>query len=345
MELGITHGRAGSIFTFVFMGYGLGLILTGSLLRWFDSRKLLILGHGGLILSLGLFSFGRTYGFLALTGLLLGFTAGTYAPCGIPLLADRFSSDNWAKIMGFHGTAPPISLLAIPLISAFILNVASWRTITLLFSILGILLLPTLIRFTRSPTPSSLPARPDYSSLLQDKRIWALAILFGIAGSANIGIYAIVPLFLVSERGFTLFDANKLLGLSRITGVIVPFVVGAIADRFGYIRTLICVMVLSAAFTILMAVAQGEILLATSLLLQTSTIISFFAVSYALITRTASPTNRGPALALTMVFGAIFMAITPWFLGTIADHYSFSYGIIAIGFMLLFSPLLLGAFR
>lgn len=345
IELGITHGQAGGIFTFVFIGYGLGLVLAGSLLRWFSSRRLLLFGHGGLILCLGLFSFGRNYGFLAPVCLLLGFSAGIYPPCAIPLLVERFSSENWAKVMGLHGTAPPISLLTVPLIAAFLLNVASWRYLTLLFSLFGILLLPTLIKFTKTPSAPSLPAKPDYWSLLGDKRIWVLAILLGIAASANIGIYAIIPLFLVSERGFTLVRANELLGISRVAGVVVPLMVGILADRFGYIRTLISIMILSGAFTILMAVAHEETFLAISLLLQTSTIIGFFVVCYALISRTAGHTNRGPAVALTMVFGAIFMAVTPWLLGTIADHYSFSYGIVAIGFTVMFAPLLLGVFH
>ncbi len=172
-----------------------------------------------------------------------------------------------------------------------------------------------------------------------------LAILLGIAASANIGIYAIVPLFLVSERDFSLVGANQLLGISRIPGVVVPFVVGVLADRFGYIKTLISIMILSGASTILMAVAHEETSLAIFLLLQTSTIIGFFAVCYPLISRTAGPTNRGAAVALTMVFGAICMALTPWLLGTIADYYSFSYGIVAIGFTLMLSPVLLEVFR
>ncbi len=344
-DLRISHGRAGAIFAFVFIGYGLGLVLAGSLLRWFSSRKLLIFGHGALILSLGLFSFGRSYGFLAPVCLLLGFGGGIYLPCVIPLLAERFSSDNWAKIMGLHGTGPPISLVTIPLIAALLLKVASWRYLTLIFSLLGILLLPILIRVTKTPSASPPPVKPDYWSLFRDKRIWVLAILMGIASSANIGIYAIVPLFLVSERGFTLIEANQLLGISRVAGVVVPFIGGVLADRIGYIRTLISIMVLSGVFTVLMAVTYTEMLLALFLLLQTSTIIGFFSLCLALVSRTARPANRGPAVALTMVSGAVFMAATPWLLGTLADYSSFSYGIIAIGFMLLFSPLLLGVFR
>ena len=345
MDLRISHGQAGGVFSFVFIGYGLGLVLAGSLVRWFSPRKLLIFGHAALILFLGLFSLGRSYGFLAPLCLLLGFGAGIYLPCVIPLLAERFSSDNWAKIMGLHGTGPPISLLTVPLIAALLLRVASWRHLTLLFSLLGILLLPTLIRFTKTPSASPPPAKPDYWSLLRDKRIWGLAILLGIASSANIGIYAIVPLFLVNERGFTPIGANQLLGFSRVAGVVAPFIGGVLADRIGYTRTLISIMVLSGVFTVLMAVTQTETVLAVSLLLQTSTIIGFFSVCLALVSRTVRPVNRGPAGALTSVSGAIFMAATPWILGTIADYLSFSCGIVAIGLMLLFSPLLLGVFR
>lgn len=286
-ELKISHPGAGGILSFVSMGYAVGLLLAGPLMQWWESRRLLLLGHGGLILFIGLFSFGKSYWFLASVCLLLGLVAGVYLPCAIPLLTERFSYKHWAKVIGFHGTAAPISLLIVPLMIALLLKSASWRFIILFFSFMGILLLPALNKFTKVSPALARPVKPDYYSLLKGKRIWVLGILQGIAASANLGIYAIIPLFLVSERGFTIVKANQLLGISRMGGVVVPFVVGAMADKFGYARTLMAVTFLAGVFTILMGISDHDIFLAVFLLLQTSIIIGFFPLSFAITSKTA----------------------------------------------------------
>ncbi len=344
-ELMTSHAGTGGIFGFISLGYAIGLLFAGPLMRRLSSRRILLLEHGGIILVLALFYFGQTYLYFTILCLILGFAAGAYLPSAIPLLTERFPPRHWAKVIGIHGIAPSISLLIVPVIAAFLLQVVSWRTILLLFSLVGILPLLALVRLAKAPPDSTVHSKMNYSSLFRDKRIWVLGILQGVAAGANLGIYAVIPLFLVTERGFTLPGANQLLGMSRIGGMVVPLIVGAIADRFGYIRTLITVTFLSGVFTLLMTLSTGELFLAIFLFLQTSIIVGFFPLSFALTSRIAGQENRGPAVALVTLFGAISMALTPWLLGTIADHYSFSYGIWAIGFAAMLAPLLLWTFR
>lgn len=344
-ELEIGHASAGGLFSFISIGYGLGLLLADPFMRWLSPRRLLLFGHGSLVLFMGLFFLVRGYYFFALLCLLIGFAAGVYLPCAIPLLVDQFTSHHWAKVMGFHGTAPPVSLFVIPLAISLLLEISSWKFIIFLFFLMGIPLLPALERLTRGSPDSTLPTKPEYASLLKDKKIWALSLIHGFAASANLGIYAIIPLFLVSERGFTLFKANQLLAISRVGGIVVPFLVGAIADRFGNIKTLISVMILSGLFTILMAMSHQEIFLTIFLFLQTSIIVGFFPLSFTLTVKTVGHANRGPAVALVTGFGAVCMALTPWLLGVIADYSNFSYGMVAIGVSTMCIPILLRAFR
>jgi len=345
-ELQISHGGAGSILSFYAIGYASALLSAGQLIRWLGYTKLVIYGHLGVLLLVFLSTFGKSYSHFVIVYLFLGFVAGAYLPCGIALLAERFSSDNRAKIIGFHQMAPSVAFLVIPLMVGLLLKLISWRSIILLFAFTGIPILLALVKFVGGALASTLPVTPNYGTVLKDKRVWVVGLLFGIAGICNIGIFSIAPLFLVSEKGFSVQDANQLLGISRIGGVFVPFLVGALADRLGYVTTLIPVVFVVGLFTVLMTMGYTEGSLLVFLLVQGSAAAGFFPLLFALIARTVDHSNRGTAVGIVTVFGAIFgIGLAPWILGTVADHYSFGHGIMAVGVLALISPVLLRAFR
>jgi MFS transporter, NNP family, nitrate/nitrite transporter len=345
-ELGIGHGGAGGIFGFVAVGYGLALLFAAPIIRWAGSKRLLILGHLLLSLLIGLFPFGKTYGYLACLGLLIGFSGGIYLPCSIPLLAARFSSQHWAKVLGFHETATSFSFFMVPLMLGVLSTVVSSKAILVCVAGMGIPLLWPLIRSLGKASIPDYPQKSSTLSLLRDKRIWSLGILYGIAGSCNFGVYAVASLFLVSERGFQLGQANQLLGISRIGGIFVPFLIGLIADKIGYARTLTPVIFLSGLFTVLMSLGYGGNLLLIILFLQASVSLGFMPLSYSLISKTIDQPQRGAGVALVTIFGVILgLGLSPWLLGMTADYYSFSHGFIVLGAITMITPFLLRAFR
>jgi fucose permease len=85
--------------------------------------------------------------------------------------------------------------------------------------------------------------------------------------------------------------------------------------------------------------------MSVNLFFQTSTIVGFFPLSFALVSRTVEPDSRESAISAGMFFGDISLALMPLLLRIVADHYSFSSSIPSIGLLMMLSPLLLWTFR
>ena len=71
-------------------------------------------------------------------------------------------------------------------------------------------------------------------SIIKKPTFWSLCALTTIACAIEIGIYNILPLFLVNEHGYELTSANYFMGLSRVPSLIMVLASGWITDRLGH---------------------------------------------------------------------------------------------------------------
>lgn len=69
-----------------------------------------------------------------------------------------------------------------------------------------------------------------------------MAVLWVFASSDSLGLYNVIPLFLVKEKGMDLEMANAIFGFSRIGGFFVTLLAGFFADRFGAKRLLLLLL-------------------------------------------------------------------------------------------------------
>jgi NNP family nitrate/nitrite transporter-like MFS transporter len=60
-----------------------------------------------------------------------------------------------------------------------------------------------------------------------------MIVLFSLGIGASFGVYTMIPLYLVSEKGMERTWANTLLGLSRISALVMVLLSGWITDRLG----------------------------------------------------------------------------------------------------------------
>jgi len=150
-ELAISHAAAGSIFSFVAVGYTIILLLSGLLSPVFGYKRTIVLGFVVLTIAVFCFIYTHTYASMALICLLIGLGAGIYLPSAIPLITATFGRDNWGKAIAFHETAASSSILSVPLLTALALRFLHWR---ILFFILSTACLSVLISFwVFSPSP------------------------------------------------------------------------------------------------------------------------------------------------------------------------------------------------
>jgi NNP family nitrate/nitrite transporter-like MFS transporter len=177
-------------------------------------------------------------------------------------------------------------------------------------------------------------------SVIKLPSFWFLVILLamGMAGSA--GLFAMMPLFFVTERGFELGWANTVIGLSQISCFFVVLFAGVIIDKVGQQKVLAWSLGFSALLTLALGVVEGSALLIV-LFLQPAVLAAFFPAAFASLAQVAHPALRsvvsalGPALAFLLGAGGVPMAI-----GHLAEVVSLGHGIVGTGvFMLLGVPL------
>lgn len=113
-EFAISHALAGGIFSFLSLGYTATLLLSGLLSPRIGYKRTIIVGFAILTTAVFCFRYTDTYASVVTVSLFIGLGAGIYLPSAIPLITEIFGRNNWGKVIAFHGTAPSLSILVIP---------------------------------------------------------------------------------------------------------------------------------------------------------------------------------------------------------------------------------------
>lgn len=340
-EFGIGHAKAGGFFFFVSIGYTVTLLLSGLLSPRIGYKRSILLGFSILVIAVFGLSRAESYSSVAVVCIFIGLGAGIYLPSAIPLLTGSFGHKDWGKAIAFHDTAASFSILAIPLLAAFALRFVPWR---LLFVILSVACLSVMIVFwLLAPDLHPKEERKSwFSGVFRRKDFWILAILWTLAGAANLGLYNIIPLFLVKEKGMGLEFANTIFGVSRIGGFFTAILAGFLVDRYGAKRVLQFLMATIGLLTLALALAKTFPFLVTTLILQATVTPGFFPVGLVAISKLTNPGERSIFTGASIAFGVVFgLGLTPVILGAVADVWSFQIGILVIGGLATLSVVLL----
>jgi NNP family nitrate/nitrite transporter-like MFS transporter len=332
-ELAITHATAGSLFIFLSAGYTISLILAGFVSHRFGYKRTIM--GGFLILTIAHLSFVKAHSYWALSLFLLfvGVGTGIYIPSIIPIITATFERRKWGKTIALHDTAAPVGIFAVPILVALSLRFAQWRV---LFPILGGTCLAGLILFGLfSPDPrAEIEDRPRFVDVLQQREFWIMAVLWVFAVACNAGVYNVIPLFLVKERGMSLTLANTVFGISRIAGPVVTVLAGFLADRYGARKTLFLGFLIIGASTVGLALARSFSLLVVMMVVQATVSLAPFPVGLVIISRLTDLRARSIFTGGTIACGIAFgLGLTPVVLGAAADVWSFKAGILVLGIM------------
>jgi NNP family nitrate/nitrite transporter-like MFS transporter len=344
-KLNITHALAGSVFFFLSLGYTLSLLLSGWLTFKIGFKKSIILGVSVMAVAMFCLTFATSYVQLSSFALMMGLGAGVYLPSAIPILTSTIRPEKWGKAIAFHETAASFSILAIPLLTALILRFFEWTALMFMLSGGCLVAVGVFSILSSDPRQESKPAS-GFSEVLRRREFWAMGIVWSFAGGSSLGLYNIIPLFLVTEKGMDLETANTVFGFSRSGGLILTFLAGFLADRYGAKKVLLFSLLATGASTAGMALAQTFPLLVTILFMQATFCTMFFPVGLVAISKVTDFNERSLFTGITIAFGVIFGAgLTPFLLGAVADSWSFHAGILFQGLLTIFSSVLLREFR
>ncbi|MBW2058086.1 MAG: MFS transporter [Deltaproteobacteria bacterium] len=338
-ELHLTHARAGSLFLFLSVGYTSTLLLAGSLAPRVGYKRTITAGFLAVTIAHLFLGQARSYWSLASFFFLVGISTGIYMPSIIPIITATFDRAKWGKVIALHDTAASTSIFLIPILAAVCIRYFSWRA---LFPVLsGACLAGALLFWSFSPDPRARDrAGSGFLHVFRRPVFWRMAVLWIFAAASNMGLYSIIPLFLVRERGIPIELANTVFGASRVGGIFVSILAGFMADRYGARRILALAFLITGASTIGVALAWNFPLLVGMLFLQASVSLGFFPVALLGISKLTTFEERsaftGGSLALGVVFG---LGVTPVLLGSAADLWNFETGILALGILTVISTL------
>jgi NNP family nitrate/nitrite transporter-like MFS transporter len=335
-DLGVSHGEAGSLFLFLSTGFLITLLGSGFFSSRLNHRRTIILSSLAVGLALIGVSFTKGLWSMRLGLFLVGLATGIYLPSGIATLTSLINPRHYGKSLAIHELAPNLSFVAAPLVSEALLGWISWRGILALLGAASVLLGIAFARFGRGGEfPGVAPSPGSIKTLLALPSSWIMLALFSLGISGTFGIYTMLPLYLVTERGMERQLANTLIALSRIAAVGTSFLAGWASDRYGPKATMVAVFLLTGLVTMLLGVVPDSWVVAI-VFVQPALAACFFPAGFAALSMIGPPRVRNLAVSLTIPFAFLVGAgAVPTGIGNLGDAGFFSLGIIMAGGLIL----------
>jgi NNP family nitrate/nitrite transporter-like MFS transporter len=342
-DLGFSHGDAGSLFLFLSIGYFISLLGSGHISSRITHRKTIAVSAIAVGAALSLISFSKTLFTMRCCVFLLGISAGIYLPSGITTVTSLVKPRHWGKAVAIHELAPNLSFILTPLLAEILLHWFIWRNILFFIGIVSVIMGMVFSQLGKGGNFSG--EAPNFSSIkkiLEIPAFWILIVLFSLAITSTLGIYNMLPLYLVTEHGMSLDWANSLVGTSRISTLGMAFLGGWATDRFGSKPIMIGVFFFTGILTVLIGMVSTY-WIAAVVFLQPVLAVCFYPAGFAALSTISTPENRNMAISLTIPVAFVLGGgVVPALIGIMADNGYFSWGIslsgamIMMGFFLLF---------
>jgi NNP family nitrate/nitrite transporter-like MFS transporter len=335
-NLGLTHAHAGSLFMLISFGYFLILLSSGFFSSRLTHRQTIIVSGIALGLALLGTAFGRGLWGIRLGLLAVGMAAGLYLPSGIATITASINPRDWGKAIAIHELAPNLSFVAAPLISEAVMLWFSWQAVFLLLGLATLVLAGIFARFgCGGEFCGEVPSYTSFHNILSKPVFWIMVILFSLGISGMLGIYTMLPLYLVTEHGIERHSANTLVAFSRIAGIGMTLVGGWATDRFGPKRVLKLVFLLTGSTTIFIGLASTS-WVALSVFLQPMLAGCFFPAGLAALSLVTSDKERNLVVSLTVPIAFLIGGGgVPTLIGFIGDIGTFGLGIALVGGLIL----------
>jgi len=271
----------------------------------------------------------------------LGMAAGLYLPSGIATLTSAVKVKHWGKAIAIHEMAPNLGFVAAPLLAEALLLWFTWRGVLFFLGAASVAAGLAFARFGHGGRSlGEAPGFHSIKSLLAEPSFWIMAFLFSIGISGTLGIFTMLPLYLVAEHGIERNWANTLIAVSRISGLFMAFLAGWVSDRFGPNRTISIVFLLTGLATILLGVLPTNWVMIL-IFLQPVIAACFFPPGFSALSAITPPDARHIAVSLTVPLAFVIGGgAIPMGIGAMGDAGSFGSGVALTGCLILLGALI-----
>ncbi len=225
------------------------------------------------------------------------------------------------------------------MIAIFLLHYLPWRGIFFVLAA-GIFINAITFYLLADEVKLDHSEKLTLGKLITEKALWISVGFWTFAAGANIGLYAVTPLYLTKELGLTVSYANTILAVSRLGGVGIALLCGWLVDRISLKKTMFTMICLAGTFTVLLGTVPVRFI-GISLFLQAVFVTGFFPVGFVAIARTFVREMRGMATGLIASISTILGGgLVPYLLGVAGDTISFRVGVTCLGISVCLSSLL-----
>ena len=340
-ELAISHSQAGFFFFLSSGGYLVGLLASGVLTSRSSHRLAISASLAGVGIALLTIAAATSLWLIECGLMALGFAAGFYLPSAIATITSLVDKRHWGKAIAIHELAPNLAFFATPFLAEIFLHWSSWR---MGLGLLGVLSLVGSLSFGRfgrgGDFPGESPGSSAFAVLARTPAFWLMMVLFGVGVSSTIGVYAMLPLYLVSQRNFDQSTANTLVAFSRSHGPMLGLLGGWASDKLGAKGTIIISLIFTGITTLLLGTLSGPAL-GAAVLVQPLVAVWFFPAAFAAIAMITPPSARNLAVAFSVPVGYIIGGgAIPTFIGIMGDAGSFATGFVVTGLLIAAGGLL-----
>jgi NNP family nitrate/nitrite transporter-like MFS transporter len=331
-EFAITHGAFGLLIFLLSAGFFCGMLGAGLLAGRVTHRQVIILSTLTMGATLIGVSFAATLWQLQVAIALAGLTTGAYLPSALPTLTSFIEPTKWGKAIAIHELAPSLAFISAPVIAELVLLQLSWRAVFLAAGLAAIATILIYCRFGQGGRESGRPlCMKNLLEMVHRRQFWTLLLLFSLGICSSIGIYSMLPLFLVEIHGLERSTANTLLAVSRVATLGTILLGGWAADRFGTRRTIGTVLACSGSVIALLGATTGNWLF-FFFFLQPMLAVCFFPAAYSALSASVAVEDRPVAIALTLPTSFLLGAgAIPTVIGYLGDFDYFQLGFILAG--------------
>ena len=340
-DLSLTHSDAGLLFLLISFGYFIGMLGSSFVSAAITHKKTISLSAMAVGLTLLPISFSSNKWILLIGLLVLGISAGLYLPSGLATLTSAINPRQWGKAIAVHEMAPNLGFVAAPLLAEFFMFWFSWRTVLVALGLTSLLMGLANARFgRRGELTGELPKFGVIRTLVKQRSFLIMLLLFCAGIGSFLGIYTMLPLYLVTEQGMDREMANTLVAISRIPGLAVVFLAGWATDRFGPRRALMWIFMLTGLSTMALGFAEG-LWVSVFVFIQPMIAVCFPPAALVALSLIGPHETRNIAVSITIPFAFLIGGgILPILIGILGDAGAFKVGIVLVGVLILLTSIL-----
>lgn len=340
--LGLTYDRASLFFLSSSAGFFTGLLSSGFVTQRVSHKRTIVASVFLTGISVVVLSQVQSVAWFHILLFSGGWAIGLYPGSGIVSITTIAPDAHRGKALAIHECGPNATFILAPVIAAALAPVIGWRGVMLIVGSSAILVSLLFAGSGKASNAHGLP--PSFGNLAQlarNRSFWVVSALFAVASIAAMGVYGVLPTYLMVEHGLPERFVNNLVGASRISSFAAILTAGGLADRLGFRPVVTVILIVTGIATMLLGLSSGPLLL-VGVFLQPLIVGAYFPVALNALSKVTSPELRSLAVALAIPLANLVGAgIAPPLLSAAGARGWFPQAFVVLGVLIIASIALL----